>query len=86
MDADGTVDDTTGFQKISDTAGGFTAKLDNVDQFGTSVAEIGDINNEGIPDIAVGALEDDDGGRGTGTGDLRFMDPEGQRSGSRRVH
>jgi len=73
-DVDGTVDDTTGFQKISDTAGGFTADLDNGDQFGLSVARIGDINNDGIGDIAVTAKDDDDGGTNRGALYILFMD------------
>ena len=77
MDADGTVDDTTGFQKISDTAGGFTATLDDSDNFGTSVAGIGDINNDGIEDIAVGAYQDDDGGADRGAVYILFMDADG---------
>ena len=77
MDADGTVDDTTGFQKISDTAGGFTATLDTFDFFGGSIAGIGDINNDGIEDLAVGAVGDDDGGTSTGAVYILFMDADG---------
>ena len=34
-------------QKISDTEGGFTGTLDNVDRFGTSVALLGDLDGGG---------------------------------------
>ncbi len=57
MNSDGTV---KGDQKISQTAGGFTGKLDSSDNFGTSVATLGDLNGDGIPDLAVGAPNDDD--------------------------
>ena len=38
MDADGTVDDANGFQKISDTDGGFEATFVDGDNFGASVS------------------------------------------------
>ena len=49
------------FQKISDTAGGFTGVLDDEDSFGFSVESIGDLDGDGIDDMAVGAPGDDDG-------------------------
>ena len=52
------------FQKISDTEGNFTATLNDDDDFGVSIASIGDLNNDGINDIAVGADQDDDGSTG----------------------
>jgi hypothetical protein len=63
MNADGTA---RAEQKISDTAGGFNGVLDNDDRFGTSVANLGDLNGDCIPDFAVGANFDDDGGSGRG--------------------
>ena len=48
----------------SDTANG--PELDNTDYFGYSIANIGDRNNDGISDIAVGAYHDD--GNGTNIG------------------
>ena len=53
MNTDGTVDS---FQKISDTAGDFTATLDDGDFFGLSAASIGDLNGDGVIDLAVGAF------------------------------
>ena len=58
LNADGTVKDD---QKISDTEGGFTGRLDNSDFFGRSVATLGDVDGDGVPDLAVGAEGDDDG-------------------------
>ena len=73
LNADGTV---SSHQKISDTEGGFTGTLDNSDNFGSSVAGLGDFDGDGIEDIAVGAYylgvhraEDGD------TWSLAFMDP-----------
>ena len=59
LNADGTV---KAEQKISDTAGGLAATLDNDDRFGRSVAGIGDLDGDGIIDLIVGAHGDDDGG------------------------
>ncbi len=49
-------------QKISGTEGGFTGILDDFDWFGVSVASLGDLDGDGVGDIAVGAALDDDGG------------------------
>lgn len=51
-------------QKISSTVGGFAGPLDNADDFGTSLAEIGDLDGAGpgVRSLAVGASFDDDGG------------------------
>jgi hypothetical protein len=74
MNADGTVQFS---QKISSTAGGFTGTLDDNDQFGNAVASIGDLNNDGINDIAVGAKLSDDGGGDRGAVWLLFLNING---------
>ncbi|WMI69671.1 T9SS type B sorting domain-containing protein [Mangrovimonas sp. YM274] len=48
--------------KISDTSGGFTGILDNDDRFGGAVSYLGDLNNDGLIELAVGADYDGDGG------------------------
>jgi len=70
MNSDGTV---KSHQKISDTQGGFTGGLDNSDFFGTSVANISDLNSEGVNDLAVGAAGDDDGGSARGAVWILFL-------------
>ncbi len=52
MNRDGTVRTQ---QKISATAGGFGFPLEEVGWFGSSVASAGDVNGDGVPDLAVGA-------------------------------
>jgi len=52
--------------KISSTEGGFTGVLDDGDNFGTSLAPLGDLDGNGTPDVAVGADWDDDGGNARG--------------------
>ncbi|MEZ5341380.1 MAG: integrin alpha [Acidimicrobiales bacterium] len=59
LNADGTV---KAEQKISDTAGNFLPPLADGDNFGISVAGLGDIDGDGTISIAVGAHFDDDGG------------------------
>ena len=49
-------------QKISALEGGLDATLEFDDLFGMTVAQLGDIDGDGIPDIAVGNNKDDDGG------------------------
>ena len=46
--------------------GSFEGVLDNDDRFGISVCSIGDLNNDHIIDIAVGAYHDDNGGTDCG--------------------
>ncbi len=65
LNADGTV---KAQQKISDIEGGFTGVLRPVDDFGYSLAAIGDFDGNGVPDMAVGAPQDDSGAIG-GTAD-----------------
>ena len=51
-------------QKIGNTQGGFTGYLDNGDYFGYSVASLGDLDGDGVSDLAVGARFDGGWGRG----------------------
>lgn len=71
---DGTVRD---HQKISATAGGFGGPLDPFDIFGSSLVATGDLDGDGVPDLAVGANRDDDGGPERGAGWLLFLRRDG---------
>ncbi len=64
-------------QKISDTEGGFTGILDNGDWFGSSVASLGDLDGDGMADLAVGARYDGDGGDRHGAVWVLFLDGVG---------
>ena len=59
MNPDGTV---RAEQKISPLQGGFTGAIDERDFFGLRLAGLGDLDGDGVPDLAVGAPGDDDGG------------------------
>jgi hypothetical protein len=64
-------------QKISDTEGDFTGFLYSEDWFGTSVASLGDLDGDGVGDLAVGAIFDDDGANGSGTVWVLFLNTDG---------
>jgi len=64
-------------QKLSDTAGGFTAILDDEDQFGRSIVNLGDLDGDGVTDLLVGAHTDDDGGIDQGAVYVLFMEANG---------
>jgi len=74
LNSDGTV---KAHQKISDTEGNFTGILDDVDEFGSSVGFLGDLNKDGFTDIAVGARNDDDGGDDRGAVWVLFLQETG---------
>ncbi|MCH8823510.1 MAG: FG-GAP repeat protein [Planctomycetes bacterium] len=64
-------------QKISDTQGGFTGILNDDDRFGGSLARLGDIDGDGVGDLAVGASRDADGGLIRGAVWVLFLNPDG---------
>jgi CHU domain-containing protein/FG-GAP repeat protein/VCBS repeat protein len=74
LDSNGTVNS---YQKISDTQGNFTGVLDDSDRFSWSLANVGDINHDGLPEIAVGAYGDDDGFSNAGALWILFLDTNG---------
>ena len=74
LNNDGTV---KGHQKISSTEGDFAGVLDDADYFGTSVANLGDIDGDSNSDIAVGAHRDDDGGSARGAVWILFLNSDG---------
>jgi len=52
-------------------------ELGNGDSFGISVANIGDLDGDGVNDLAVGALYDDTNGRNKGAVHILFMNIDG---------
>jgi len=74
LDPDGSVKTST---KISDTQGGFLGVLKDQDNFGTSVAVIGDVDGDGIVDLAVGAPGDGDLGGDAGAVWVLFLNGNG---------
>ncbi len=74
LNTDGTV---RAHQKISAGAGGFTGRLDRSDRFGVSLAALGDLDGDGVVDMAVGASGDDDGSTNRGAVWVLFLNTNG---------
>ncbi|MFC1879190.1 integrin alpha [Chloroflexota bacterium] len=73
MNSNGTVRDR---EKIAHLTSGGPSLADG-DRFGTSVAMLGDLDHDGLPDLAVGAYLDDGNGSGRGAVYVLFMNAEG---------
>ena len=74
LHADGSVKDHA---KINNLAGGFSGPLDDGDIFGIGTASVGDLDEDGVTDIAVGAYGDDDGGSDRGAVYLLWLGADG---------
>jgi len=74
-------------QKLSDTAGNFTPVLDNLDEFGQSVAWLGDLDGAGpaVSALAVGVAFDDDGGLDRGAVYINFLAANGTVLSSTKI-
>ena len=62
---------------IGDNLGGFNAPLANNDFFGFSLTNMGDIDGDGITDLAVCAYKDDDGNTNAGCVYILFLNANG---------
>jgi len=75
LNADGTVDTQ---QKISNGTGGLpSGLLEENDFFGIGSTKLGDIDGDGVPDVLVGAVEDDDGASNAGAVYVLFLNADG---------
>ena len=81
MNTNGTVKDS---QKIASGTGGGPS-LANRDQFGSSVTAIGDLNGDGLSDLAVGANYDDTGGNARGAVYVLFMNSSGTAKSTQKI-
>ena len=82
MNSNGTVSDT--IEINDDTANG--PDLYDIDEFGSSIANIGDLNGDGVSDIAVGAHADDAGDTNRGAIHIMFMNSNGTVSGTIEIN
>jgi len=72
-------------QKISDLEGGFGLDADAGDSLGSSVVEIGDLDGDGIPEIAVGVVGDDDGASSAGCVWILFLNTDGAVASKQKI-
>ena len=82
LNADGTVKSQ---QKISDTEGNFTAGLNYGDSFGYSLTNLGDLDGDGLAELAVGANRDDGGGIDRGAVYVLFLNADGTVKSHQRI-
>ena len=72
--------------KISATSGGFNGVLGNDDFFGGGLTDAGDINQDGNPDLIVGARHDNENGFNRGAVWVLFMDDSQQVIGQQKIN
>lgn len=82
MNSNGTV---ASEQKISETQGNLGFLLDAQDRFGQTITNLGDLNGDGVTDLAVGAPFDDDGGSDQGAVYILFMNSNGTVASSQKI-
>ena len=76
--------DNTKTVKIADLTNGGPA-LSNNDLFGVSVATLGDLDGDGVTDLAVGAHFDDTNGADRGAVHILFMNTDGTVKNSQKI-
>ena len=81
LDANGTVKSS---QKIASGAGGGPPLADG-DGFGRSVGFLGDLDGDGVTDLAVGAYRDDAGGSGRGALHVLLLNSNGTVKSSQKI-
>ena len=67
------------------TTGGFGGNIDPGDRFGVRLANLGDVDGDGINDIAAGAPFDDDGAANIGAVYILFMNADGTVRDERKL-
>src|SRR5262245_52553471 len=74
-----------GAMKISETSGGILPVLDTNDQLGRAVTLIGDLDGDGVPEIASAGHADDDGGVDRGCAYVMFLRRDGRVKASQKI-
>jgi tetratricopeptide (TPR) repeat protein len=74
LNSDGTVRTS---QKVTEGVGGFTGNLDVSDRFGSTLANLGDLDGDGTLELAAGARLDDDTASNAGAVWILSLNPDG---------
>ena len=82
LNSDGTVKSS---QEISNSHGNLQTTIEEGDRFGISVSKIGDLNGDGVNDIVVGAMGDDDGGSTHGAVYILFLNSDGTVKSEQKI-
>src|SRR5262245_53207349 len=72
-------------RELDEASTGFTEVLSDHDEFGAALAALGDLNGDGVVDLAVGAPGDDHGGIDRGAVWILFRAPDGSVASRRRI-
>ncbi|MEZ4776632.1 MAG: VWA domain-containing protein [Bacteroidia bacterium] len=70
---------------IETGSGGFSGNLTRGDQFGISVESLGDLDQDGVADLAVGAMLDDEAGFNKGAVWMLFLNPDGSVKSHQKI-
>ncbi|WP_456440910.1 integrin alpha [Psychroserpens sp.] len=73
------------YQKLNESSTNLNYTIDNEDWFGHAVEGIGDVNGDGVNDIAVGVNQDDDGGINKGAVYILFLNSDGTINSSQKI-
>ena len=71
--------------RITNENGGFTGELKRGDSFGISVESLGDLDQDGVGDMAVGAMMDDEGGFNQGAVWILFLNEDGSVKNHQKI-
>jgi hypothetical protein len=72
-------------QKIGEGVGGFTGSLAVADFFGVSLDLLGDLDGDGVPDLVVGAMGDNDAGTENGAVYILFLNRDGTVKAQQKI-
>ena len=81
LNADGTA---KAYQKIADNTGGGPTLADS-DRLGRSLTSLGDVDGDGVSDLAAGAIFDDSGGTDRGAVHVLFLNSDGTVKASQKI-
>ncbi|MDQ5901357.1 MAG: hypothetical protein QG580_72, partial [Patescibacteria group bacterium] len=77
MNTDGSIDSTSIIDRNTANGPSTTRNIDGNDHYGSSIDSIGDLNNDGVADLLVGASFDSAGGSARGAAFIHFMNTDG---------